>query len=401
MSQNALTPVVVVGAGIVGVCCALYLQRDGHRVILVDRGEPGEGTSFGNGSIITEEAVTPVQMPGVARKVPGMLADPLGPLAIRWSYLPRIAPWLYHFIRASSPGRVEEISIALRQLLQGALAAYDPLLEAAGIRDMIRRSGWVSVYETEAGFRSYAPQLELQRRRGVKLEVLAPEELRQLEPGLAPIFHRAVFYPEVSHTVDNFRFVRELAAAFVRQGGEIRRAAVVGFEEGECEVRAVVTEAGAIPCSGCVIAAGAWSKVLTAMLGSRPPLDTERGYHLTLPHAARATRWPSATSPMRSRPSPVARSLPDVRDGLKPVHRRLLYAMRELRLDPGSGFKKSARVVGDVMGKFHPHGDQRSTTRWCGSLRNSRSAIRWSTGRAISAMSTAITRPRCATPRRG
>jgi len=52
------------------------------------------------------------------------------------------------------------------------------------------------------------------------------------------------------------------------------------------------------------------------------------------------------------------RALPDARDGLKPVHRRVLYAMRQLRLDPGQAFKKSARVVGDVIGKFHPHGDQ-------------------------------------------
>jgi topoisomerase-4 subunit A len=54
----------------------------------------------------------------------------------------------------------------------------------------------------------------------------------------------------------------------------------------------------------------------------------------------------------------MSRSLPDVRDGLKPVHRRLLYAMRQLRLDPTGGHKKSARVVGDTMGQFHPHGDQ-------------------------------------------
>ncbi|HUZ74842.1 MAG TPA: DNA topoisomerase IV subunit A [Stellaceae bacterium] len=53
----------------------------------------------------------------------------------------------------------------------------------------------------------------------------------------------------------------------------------------------------------------------------------------------------------------ISRSLPDVRDGLKPVHRRLLYAMRELKLDPASGYKKCARVVGDVIGKFHPHGE--------------------------------------------
>ena len=292
MSTNEKNPVVVIGAGIVGVCCALYLLREGHRVLLVDKGEPGEGTSFGNGSIVTEEAVVPVQTPGIVRQVPGMLADPLSPLAIRWSYLPRIAPWLLHFVRASSPERVEEISIALRHLLRGAMAAYDPLLEAAGIRDMIRRSGWVSVYETEAGFQSYQPKLELQRRRGVKLEVLEAEELRQLEPSLAPIFRRGVFYPDVAHTVNNFRFVQELATAFVRLGGEIGQQAVVGFEQSDGRVTSVVTEAGIIACSGVVIAAGAWSKVLTAMLGSRPPLDTERGYHLTLPNSGVELRLP-------------------------------------------------------------------------------------------------------------
>ena len=292
MSTNVKDPVVVVGAGIVGVCCALYQLREGRRVVLVDRGAPGEGTSFGNGSIITEEAVVPVQSPGIAWQVPGMLTDPLGPLALRWSYLPQIAPWLLHFVRVSSPERVEEVSIALRSLLKGALAAYDPLLEAAGIRDMIRRSGWVSVYETEAGFRSYESKLELQRRRGVTLEVLRPEELRQLEPSLAPIFHRGVFYPDVAHTVNNFRFVTELAGAFERLGGEIRRQTVVGFEQGDGMVRSVVTDAGSIACSGVVIAAGAWSKALTAMLGSRPLLDTERGYHLTLPHAGAELRLP-------------------------------------------------------------------------------------------------------------
>ncbi|WP_193371193.1 NAD(P)/FAD-dependent oxidoreductase [Pelagibius marinus] len=292
MTSQDKDPVVVIGAGIVGVCCALYLLRDGHRVVLVDRGAPGEGTSFGNGSIITEEAVVPVQTPGVARKVPGMLADPLGPLAIRWSYLPKIAPWLVHFIRSSSPQRVEEVSVALAQLLEGSLKAYEPLVEAAGISDMIRRSGWVSVYETEAGFKSYEPMLDLQRRRGVNFEVLPAEELRQLEPSLAPIFCRGVFYPDVAHTVNNFRFVQELAAAFVRLGGEIRQQSVIGFQQGDAGVTAVVTEADTIACSGVVIAAGAWSKTLAVMLGSRLPLDTERGYHLTLPHAGADLRLP-------------------------------------------------------------------------------------------------------------
>src|SRR3546814_2655634 len=166
------------------------------------------------------------------------------------------------------------------------MTAYDPLLEAAGIRDMIRRSGWVCVYETEAAFHGDRSKLDLQRRRGVRLEVLQPEELRQLEPGLAPIFKRAVFYPDVGHTVNNFRFVQELAGSFLRLGGEIRRQAVVGFEQGEGGVQAVVTDGGPVPCSGVVIAAGAWSKRLAAMLGTRALLDTERGYHRSEEHTS-------------------------------------------------------------------------------------------------------------------
>ncbi len=68
-------------------------------------------------------------------------------------------------------------------------------------------------------------------------------------------------------------------------------------------------------------------------------------------------RWKSVTWPMRLS-TIMGRALPDVRDGLKPVHRRILHAMRVLKLDPNTGFKKCARIVGDVIGKFHPHGDQ-------------------------------------------
>jgi hypothetical protein len=94
------------------------------------------------------------------------------------------------------------------------------------------------------------------------------------------------------------------------------------------------------------------------------------------------------------------RALPDARDGLKPVHRRLLYAMRLLKLAPDAAFKKSARVVGDVIGRFHPMAIRRSMKRWCASRRISPRAIRWSKARAISAMWTAMARRPCATPKR-
>jgi D-amino-acid dehydrogenase len=288
--------IAVVGAGIVGVCCALSLLRDGHRVTLIDRQEPGEGTSFGNASVLAIDAVVPVQTPGIVWKVPGMLRDPLGPLALRWAYLPRLAPWLLRFVAASSPRRVEAASRALAGLLDGAVEAYEPLIEMAGARDMLRRNGWVCVYESEAGYTRAVPMLELQRRRGVKLEVLAAEELHQLEPTLAPIFPRAVFYPNVAHMVNNFRLVQVLAETFQRHGGVLLREEVRDFELGEHGPRALLTDRGRRPCEAVVLTAGAWSKPLAARLGSRPPLDTERGYHLHLPEPEVMPRLPVYSS---------------------------------------------------------------------------------------------------------
>jgi len=94
------------------------------------------------------------------------------------------------------------------------------------------------------------------------------------------------------------------------------------------------------------------------------------------------------------------RALPDVRDGLKPVHRRILYAMRQLKLNPENAHKKCARIVGDVMGQYHPHGVTRMgmprfMTPLLNCLKVLARAIRLSTGRATSVISMAIARRRC------
>ncbi|MCH7794855.1 MAG: FAD-dependent oxidoreductase [Proteobacteria bacterium] len=294
MSEQAPSPrhVVVIGAGIVGVCSALALLRAGFRVTLLERDAPGQGASFGNGAVIGEAAVVPVATPGLLRKVPGMLLDPRGPLALRWSYLPRIAPWLLRFAAASRPKRVEQISIALAALLAGSFAAFDRLLAAADAADMLRRTGWLCVYETEAGLEAYRPMLELQRRRGVSFDILNRDALREFEPALGPIFARAVYYPDVGYALDGLRLVQVLAAAFGRHGGTLTRAEARGFEIGPDGPRAVLTEAGPVPCDAVVVAAGAWSKRLAAELGSAPPLDTERGYHVQFAAPGVAPRLP-------------------------------------------------------------------------------------------------------------
>jgi len=275
---------VVVGAGMIGVCCALFLQRDGYSVTLIDRQGPGEGASYGNGSMLTCEAVVPIQTPGIVWRVPGMLLDPLGPLSVRWGYLPRLVPWLTRFLRESRWPRVEAASIALACLLDQALLDFDPLLRQAGAEAMVRRTGFLMVYESEAGFRRAAPLIDLQRRRGVEMEILDAATLRSREPKLAPIFARAIHYPEVAQALDVFRLVQVLAESFAAQGGTLRREEVRDFAfASDTKVEAVVTDRGRHPCDILVVAAGAWSRSLVRRLGSDTLLDTERGYSVLMP----------------------------------------------------------------------------------------------------------------------
>lgn len=283
---------VVIGAGIVGVSTALYLQKDGHQVTVVDGRDPGEGTSKGNAAVIATESVVPVATPGILWDVPKMLMDPLGPLAIRWSYLPRLAPWLLRFVAASGEKKVEQISIALRAVLLQAMPAHKELAALAGQSLMIKDTGWLGIFEKDEKFASYQWDLELQKRRGVQFQILKQEEIRQFEPSLQPIYKHAVYYPENSYVTDNFALVQRLAAHFVAGGGRILKSDVKGFELGPTGPTHVRAGGDKIACDAVVVAAGAWSKKLAKQLGHDVPLETERGYHVTLPQAGRMPRMP-------------------------------------------------------------------------------------------------------------
>jgi D-amino-acid dehydrogenase len=287
-----MPPVVIVGAGIVGACAAAWLQREGRQVLLIDQGEPGMGASFGNGGLFSMSSVAPVGMPGVLGKVPGWLLDAEGPLTIRWSYLPRLVPWLVRFVAASAPERVEKQARALRALLEGSLANYAPLIRDAGAEDLVRQQGSLYLYGSEASWRGDRA-MELRRRNGVEVEELSGPALAELEPDLGPSFTRARLIRANGHTTDPLRLVQKLAQGVVARGGRIAQDAVTGFEHNGASVTAVRTSRGVQAASAVVVAAGAWSKPLAAQLGDRVPLDTERGYHALIRNPEKSVRMPA------------------------------------------------------------------------------------------------------------
>lgn len=272
--------VTVIGAGIVGVCCALHLQREGFAVRLVEKGEPGMKASFGNSGSFGTASCVPFAMPGVLKKVPKMLFDSESPLKLRWSHMPRALPWFLRFIEAARPERVEAIAAARNSLLKHTHAGYAPLIEAAGAGKWVNDDGLLMTFESEAAFTGAAYALDLRRRHGVHMDILDGNEARQMEPALSPKVVKAVSLPDVGRTVDPLRLTEALAADFVRRGGEIMVAEVMGFEIGTAGPTKILTDRGPVDVEMVVLAAGVWSRKLAADLGTRVPLEAERGYHV-------------------------------------------------------------------------------------------------------------------------
>ncbi len=291
MADETRQSVAVIGAGIVGICSAAFLQRAGYGVTLVDAEDPGTMTSFGNAGAISAHSVTPMALPGIWKRVPRWMFDPLGPLAVRVGYAPKAAPWLMKFMQAAK--NYETQANALANLHRPAREAYLELTGDAGADDLLKQAGSLSVYETEQGFQGDAVVRALSRAHGHRVEELGPDELHQLEPALAPIFRHATYYPDGTHCINPGELCRRLAATVMRRGGEHLKARVARFETGADGVEALITDEGERhPFDHFIVTAGAWSHQLSGDLREPFPLESERGYHMLLPHPGFETSRP-------------------------------------------------------------------------------------------------------------
>jgi D-amino-acid dehydrogenase len=338
---------VVIGAGTVGVCAALYLQRDGHAVGLIDRNEPGTGCSYGNAGVVQVTACVPIATPGVLRDVPRMLLSKDQPLVIRWQYLPWLAPYLLRFINAARPSEVERISQALTRILVLAKDSYAPLIAAAGAADLIKPTGELHVYETEAAYRKARFGHDLRRARGLRIEDIGPVQISEIEPSLAPIFRHAIYLPDPVQTVSPYLFTRKLAESFVRAGGDLVQESVEDILLGPEGVTHVVTGQSRRPAPELVLATGAHSKRWAAKLGSYVPLDSERGYHLTLPDPGVELRVPVISGDYRF-------GIASMTEGL-----RLAGTAELARLDAKPNYTRAQRLVRlaqRLLPKLNPEG---------------------------------------------
>ena len=275
--------VVIVGAGIIGLASAYKLVEAGRKVVLVDRTGIAEETSRGNAGAFAFSDIMPLATKDMWRKLPRWLSDPLGPFTVRPEYLPQIAPWLLRFWRAGWPDRVAAGIAAQAALMRLSRTETDAMVASAGLQHLVRSDGVLELYESEGDIRAAAHELEAKTREGIEHRLVRGGELAELQPGLSPRIVGATFIPKWQTVTDPYDYSVAVGAAARSRGatffkGEVR--ALTPFTDG---VRIDFVDGSSLTAAKVVVAAGAWSRTLTAQLGDHIPLDTERGYNTTLP----------------------------------------------------------------------------------------------------------------------
>lgn len=274
-----MSPIAVVGAGIIGVTIAFELQRRGRSVVLIDREGPGKGASYGNMASIALTEFMPASRPSVWAQMPKWLIDPEGPVRIRPSYMPKLAPWFLRFLEASRPSRVKELEAAGAVLCRRVYEDLLPLLKAADLADMLTEEGCLSLYGDEPEFRADREHIAALERFGFRHEVLGGTAIGDLEPALTSKIARAVLFPDNRSIRDPYRLVVKLSEKFLSLGGRIEQGEVVGFDHSDRVEAMRLKDGRSIDPSEIVLCAGAYTGKLARLLGEPIPLETERGYH--------------------------------------------------------------------------------------------------------------------------
>ncbi len=296
----------IIGAGIIGVSTAAFLQREGYAVTVVDRVPAGEGCSFGNAGGIVFAEILPTIQPRMLTKIPGWLLDPLGPLTIRWRYLPKALPWFLAAMRNTTPQRVAAITKSRADLGLRAVSDFETLLKPAGGHDLMVYRESLRLYDNEQQFNNESKDRAIKATYGFPVEIYSGDQAREMEPDIGPNIAHATTAGGWYFVTNPERVVKALAAEIIKNGGTFLQDEVkhIDVKEGKASTLCL-TSGKNLSLDKLIICAGAYSNILAKQVGDHVLLEAERGYHITLPNAGikltrslTYARTPGAATPM-------------------------------------------------------------------------------------------------------
>lgn len=285
-------PIIVIGAGMCGVSTAIWLQRSGHDVILMDKGAPGMAASYGNAGLLAQWAVAPVTSPSLWRDAPKLLLDPNSPLFMKWAYFPKLLPWLSKYLSHANDAATRRIVTNLIPILTDAVEQHKSLVRGTALEAWICDSKLSYAYKSKANFDADAYAWSMKKQAGFEPVLITGADVQDCEPILSADVQCLAVLEGQGHITNPGQYITELANHFVKSGGKFIQAQVLDLQKVDGRIAQIETDQGTFECSRAVITAGIWSKELMKKLGLKVPLETERGYHVIFENPSQMPKNP-------------------------------------------------------------------------------------------------------------
>lgn len=269
----------VVGGGLVGAAIALRLQAAGFEVVLIDRGDPRSGASFGNIGHIAAEQCEPMPSPATLKSAVGRLFAFGGPLDFRARDVGLWGPWALRFLAASRPAAAAHGAALLTRLLEDPLGAWGRLAALADAPDdLIRPTGHAVVWSTPEAARRGLQAWRGARTGSATFRPMETEDLAAYDGVLAARPAGGVRFSGTGQVSEPQRVRNALLSGFERLGGYVVHGEATAVRPAAEAAEVVLADGSVVDADKVVVAAGAWSARLMAPLGVCVPLIGERGY---------------------------------------------------------------------------------------------------------------------------
>ena len=274
--------VAIIGGGIIGYSIALSLQKTGKTVLIIDRNDKNSNASRKNAGAFAFADLIPLATPEVLLSAPKWLLDPTGPLYVHPGYIFSVFPWMMRFWQASWHHRFTRSLIAQASLMALSREALERQVIELNAEFLLHRRGQLRLYQHTEHFHKSAKFWSACREYNVPFELLdSPEKIAEVQSGLDDRFVHAGYTPNWINVSDPNSWMQHIEKSFVARGGKQIKLNVDGISPKQTNV-VIKMEGRELNALFCVVAAGAWSKKLASGIGDRIPLDTERGYNITL-----------------------------------------------------------------------------------------------------------------------
>ena len=277
--DNKNLKIGIVGAGIQGVCNAVFLQKKGYQVTIFDKDDPAASSaSYGNAGHFSPYASLQLNRTDILADVPAMLMSSTGPLALKWNYVPKMIPWFLRFIMNCSKKKMMHTAKYMHQILDLAIPAYDEIFDEVDMSGLVEKKGIMYIWNNK-DLSSRELEIKIRDELGIEQKILTPKEIHDLEPNIKPFYHGGVFYSKARHARNPKKILLKIFDHFIEKGGKFKKLNIkdISFDT---EKPILKSETQNFIFDKVVIACGAFSKRLTDKLDEKIPLDTERGYHV-------------------------------------------------------------------------------------------------------------------------